>query len=72
MGVLACDRKKCENIMCGRYSYEHGYLCYECFDELVSSGPETNITNFMESVKHTINAEAAFARFNIEFPETNN
>jgi hypothetical protein len=33
MGVLACDRKDCENIMCdtcidGRY-----YICYDCEKE---------------------------------------
>lgn len=35
MGVLACDRKGCENIMCAKHSDEYGYICNECFDELV-------------------------------------
>ena len=31
MGVLACYRNGCTNIMCDRYSHEHGYICYDCF-----------------------------------------
>ena len=34
MGVLACDRKGCDNIMCDNYSSEHGYICWECLREL--------------------------------------
>jgi hypothetical protein len=34
MGVLACDRKGCERIMCDYYSPEHGYICWECIQEL--------------------------------------
>lgn len=47
MGVLACDRKNCENIMCDRYSPEHGYICGECFEELIDS--EMFITIFMQT-----------------------
>ncbi len=47
MGVLRCDRLGCENIMCDRYSPKYGYLCHECFDELVTLGADTNIGNFM-------------------------
>lgn len=35
MSVLSCQRKGCRSIMCDRYSYQHGYLCHDCFDELV-------------------------------------
>lgn len=34
MGVLACDRKNCDAIMCDFYSDQHGYLCYDCLNEL--------------------------------------
>ena len=34
MGVLACDRSGCENVMCDRYSNTYGYICNSCFDEL--------------------------------------
>jgi hypothetical protein len=47
MGVLACDRRGCKNIMCDRYSYKYGYICHECFEELVNLGYSTNIEEFM-------------------------
>lgn len=70
MGVLACDREGCENIMCYRYSYRHGYICNDCFDELVASGPETSIADFMQTPKRDngTRQRAAFARFDVEFP----
>ena len=65
MGVLACHRNGCENIMCDRVSREYGYICNECFKELVFTGPETNIESFMDSKKQNI--ESAKARFGFEF-----
>lgn len=50
MSVLACARYGCDNIMCDRYSYIHGYICYECFNELVDLRT-LNIFDFMESEK---------------------
>jgi len=38
MGVLACDREGCTNILCDRLSNVYGYICNECFEELVNSG----------------------------------
>jgi hypothetical protein len=35
MGVLACDRDGCTNIMCDRYSHNFGYICGDCFSEMV-------------------------------------
>ena len=60
MGVLACCRKDCENIVCERYSHEFGYLCDECFDELVNSGPITDIRHFIETERpsSTVHLEA--------------
>jgi len=37
MGVLTCDRFRCDNVMCDRYSYHYGYICNDCFDELMNS-----------------------------------
>jgi len=46
MSVMQCDRGGCENIMCDRYSSLYGYLCDECFEELITSGT-WNIEYFM-------------------------
>jgi hypothetical protein len=51
MGVLACDRRGCENIMCDRISYKYGYICEECFEELVNKGVRTSVAEFMASDK---------------------
>lgn len=50
MGVLACNRYGCENIMCDFYSHEYGYLCWECKTELENT-PMTNFQSFMRSAK---------------------
>lgn len=47
MSVLACCRNGCDNVMCDRLSHEHGYICNDCFDELVASGSLTDIDDFM-------------------------
>lgn len=49
MGVLACDRQGCENIMCDFYSHTYGYLCSECKTELESF--DGGIGDFMFSEK---------------------
>ena len=69
--MSACDRKGCNNVMCERFSHEYGYICWECFNELVLSGPETNIGVFMNTTKKANRKEAAQARFNVEFPLMN-
>lgn len=50
MGVLRCNRRGCENIMCDRYSNEYGYICSNCFEELLKQ-PDTSIAQFMNSEK---------------------
>lgn len=63
MGVLACDRTGCKNIMCTRLSDKFGYICEECFEELKTSG--LDIKSFMESDKSTkkqFNYEDEFKR----------
>lgn len=50
MGVLACNRKGCENIMCDMYSTLHGYICHECYVELRDK-PGHSITEFMNTPK---------------------
>jgi len=51
MGVMECSRKGCENILCGMYSSEYGYICGECFEELVKLGPSSDIGAFMARAK---------------------
>lgn len=34
MGVMRCDRKGCESILCDLYSPIHGYLCSGCYKDL--------------------------------------
>lgn len=50
MGVLTCQRGNCDNIMCGRHSDTHGYICDECFSELCATNP-LSIKQFMSSDK---------------------
>ena len=53
MGVLACDRQGCENIMCDYYSHTHGYLCYSCMNELKALNGTMTIRQFMSSPAST-------------------
>jgi hypothetical protein len=50
MSVLTCNRKGCQNIMCDRHSHEYGYICNECFEELVNE-ENLDIEDFMDSEK---------------------
>ena len=56
MGVMACDRKGCDSIMCDKYSTEFGYICYSCLKELkgIQSNKELkfeDIHRFMDTPK---------------------
>lgn len=69
MSVLACSKWGCDNINCNRYSIRYGYICSECFDELVELGADTNISEFMHREKQSDNdRKAAKVRFEVEFP----
>lgn len=71
MGVMRCNRSNCENIMCERYSEAHGYLCRECYEELVGRGVTTAIHTFMsEDCSQRVNVGAAEAYFGAIFIET--
>lgn len=62
MSVLSCRRHRCENIMCDRYSYEFGYICDECFEELkekcraIGSVSSNIIEEFLDSEKEDSNS----------------
>mgnify|MGYP003516642626 CR=1 FL=1 len=36
MGVMSCDRRECDNIMCDTYINSVGYVCYDCQKEFES------------------------------------
>ena len=57
MGVMTCNRNGCENIMCDYYSQKYGYICYECFNELLDMGLDANISIFMGSIKPILQSE---------------
>ena len=69
MGVMNCARRGCGSILCDRSSHDFGYLCNDCFDELVKSGPTTDIAKFMldERTANNLIREAR-ARYEAEFP----
>lgn len=73
MSVLACDRKGCHNVMCDRLSHQYGYICEECFEELVTLGPETNIEEFMGcDDRQNIDIEDSHRYFDTVFPDMGN
>ena len=53
MGVLTCNRKGCENIMCDHLSQKYGYICNECLNEL-KNGNERNVAHFMGRYKNKV------------------
>lgn len=56
MGVLACSRSGCENVMCDRYSHKYGYICDDCFEELIEwirRERSFDIDQFMNTYKPT-------------------
>ena len=67
MSVLQCDRRGCKNIMCDRLSYKYGYLCHECFAELVSMGNTVDIEDFMDNKLNPFTMEDTFEKWDNEF-----
>lgn len=51
MGVMACDRRGCSNIMCNHYSSEYGYICNDCLGELMNKAGSVTIDIFMSTEK---------------------
>lgn len=70
MSVLECSRKGCGNIMCNRHSSVYGYICKECFNELVSLGLDVDIRKFMASNKNQqCCTDDAFSYYNDVFED---
>jgi uncharacterized protein YjaG (DUF416 family) len=56
MSVLECSRNGCTNIMCDRCNPDFGYICEECFEELLIKYVNgMSISEFMDSPKCKIN-----------------
>ena len=70
MGVKTCNRPGCGAILCDKYSPVWGYICPTCFEELVSSGVETDLNKFMASAPQPVDTEISRLRFEKEFPVT--
>ena len=68
MGVMGCNRRGCSSVCCNRLSSEFGYICDECFEELVESGPTTNIDHFLATIKRNL-SEMGYEVYDIEFPK---
>ncbi len=70
MGVLECDRPGCTNIMCDRVSYTYGYICEDCFGELVKLGPNVDLDKFFEipNAYEPIDYELSYSKYNELFP----
>ncbi len=54
MSFNECSRNGCDNILCDRYSPNYGYICNECFNELIDMNlypSESIIGHFMRSEK---------------------
>lgn len=66
MSVMQCDREGCESIMCDRYSSQYGYICDECFKELIALGT-WNIEYFMRK-KFSNPKPPSFEWYEREFP----
>ena len=49
MGVMACNRNGCTNVLSDYYSPEHGYLCAECLLGGRNSG--LSVEEFMATKK---------------------
>jgi len=68
MGVLACDRDGCENVMCDRFSSKYQfYLCNECFSEMCDS--KLTVEMFIKTEKGGhVTALFPYEYYDNEFP----
>jgi len=69
MSVLPCHRNGCENVMCDRYNEQHGYICYECFNEAEEKNLSPNeMGAFMASEKGGTSNQSPFETLDEMFP----
>jgi hypothetical protein len=66
--LAECDRNGCDVIGCIRYSDRYGYICDDCFEELLFW--RGGIDEFMYTIKYPQDEkEARKAYFEKVFPE---
>jgi len=63
---MPCQRSGCRNIMCDRYSHKYGYLCDDCFDELVLLGENADIELFLSGALY-LQPKNGYEKWNEEF-----
>lgn len=61
MGVMACSRAGCDNVMCDHHSGTFGYICYECKSELIDTRGTTTIGEFMKTPKLEYSRDGTYA-----------
>lgn len=59
MGVMSCNRKGCDNVMCSDYVEDVGYICSDCLEELEFIKPisKEEVIKFMDTYKDNMNSE---------------
>jgi hypothetical protein len=60
MGVMNCNRKDCDNILCDRYADDLGYICNSCYNEMIEDqkyNPKFTIDGFMKNSKFLPDSE---------------
>ena len=70
MDVYGCDKSGCENRnnKCDRYSAIHGYICDECFQELLNYPASISIYDFMRLRKTHHKHKTRLEKIGAEFP----
>jgi len=66
MGVMACSRQNCKNIMCDRSSPIYGNICDDCFIELVGMGADVDVNAFIGY--KPVWRQDAYDKFDAMFP----
>jgi len=69
MSALECNRDGCGNAMCDRFSIDYGYICDECFTEMVLSDCHGgSISTFMQTTPNRRYLRERRAFYNEVFP----
>jgi hypothetical protein len=68
MGVMPCARNGCTNILCDRYNPTYGYICDECFEELIIKG--LPVEDFIASKKGEDDPFHKYDYYHNIFPDT--